>query len=382
MSRRYVLLDRDGTLIEEKNYLADPAQVVLLPGVVEGLRQLRAMGLGLLVVTNQSGVGRGYFTEAVVDAIHGRMRDLLRASGVDVDAFYHCPHVPEAACTCRKPLTGMVEKAARELDFRADACFVVGDKPCDVELGRNLGATTFLVRTGYGAQVYASGYREADHVARDLSEVAAIVHRILHPGEPMDPHAVIRSHLEASASLKLRLAADAVPAIQAVALHLVEAFRKGGKLLLCGNGGSAADCQHMATEFTSRLTKDFERPGIPAIALTTDTSFLTAFPNDCGWDGVFARQVEALGRAGDVLLGISTSGGSRNVLLAMAQARRQGMTSVALVGEGGPMVEQADLVIQVPSRITQHIQEAHLAIEHILCHLVERGLYAAEGERP
>ena len=104
---------------------------------------------------------------------------------------------------------------------------------------------------------------------------------------------------------------------------ITEAFRSGGKLLLCGNGGSAADCQHMAAEFVSRLTKDFERPGLPAIALTTDTSFLTAYTNDCGFEGVFARQVQALGRPGDVLLGISTSGNSANVIQAVEVARGQ-----------------------------------------------------------
>ncbi len=169
---------------------------------------------------------------------------------------------------------------------------------------------------------------------------------------------------------------------EACAAHIVRAaellaatFESGGKLLLCGNGGSAADCQHMAAELVSRLTLDFARPGLPAIALTTDTSILTAYANDFDFGGVFARQVQALGRAGDVLFSISTSGSSRNVVEAVAEAKRVGLKIVTLTGERGMLSSMADVAIEVPGRATQHVQEAHLAIEHIICHLVERQLY-------
>jgi D-sedoheptulose 7-phosphate isomerase len=185
----------------------------------------------------------------------------------------------------------------------------------------------------------------------------------------------VRSYLAESATVK-RLTADAcAEAIAAAAGVIADAFRAGGKLLICGNGGSAADCQHMAAELTSRLTKDFERPGLPAIALTTDTSFLTAFANDCGFDGVFARQVQALGRPGDVLLGISTSGNSANVLQAVELARAGGLRTVSLTGAGGRLAKLADVAIAVPSDDTQHIQETHLAVEHLLCLLVEAALF-------
>jgi phosphoheptose isomerase len=199
--------------------------------------------------------------------------------------------------------------------------------------------------------------------------------------------AQVRSYLAESAEIK-RLTADAcAEAIAAAAGVITEAFRTGGKLLICGNGGSAADCQHMAAEFVSRLTKDFERPGLPAIALTTDTSFLTAYTNDCGFEGVFARQVQALGRPGDVLLGISTSGNSGNVIQAVELARASGMRTVSLTGAGGRLPKLADVAIAVPCDDTQHIQEAHLAVEHLLCLLVERALFGrgqtpAAGARP
>jgi len=187
-----------------------------------------------------------------------------------------------------------------------------------------------------------------------------------------------RTHLLASIEVKRHVLENCLPQILAAADLITEAFRATGKLLLCGNGGSAADCQHMAAEFVSRLTKDFERPALPAIALTTDTSFLTAYANDLDFQGIFARQIEALGKPGDVLLGISTSGGSLNVIRAVEAARQQNLKTVTLTGNSGTLARMADVGIAVPSSNTQHIQESHLAIEHILCDLVERTLFGRD----
>ena len=178
-----------------------------------------------------------------------------------------------------------------------------------------------------------------------------------------------------SAETKRKVADECVGSIVAAAELIAEAFRSGGKVLMCGNGGSAADCQHMATEFVSRLTKDFKRPGMPAIALTTDTSFITAFANDLEFEGIFERQVQALSKPGDALLGISTSGNSVNVIRAVEVATALSVRTVVLTGNSGRLAEIADVAVQVPSSDTQHIQESHLAIEHILCHLVERAVY-------
>jgi D-sedoheptulose 7-phosphate isomerase len=185
----------------------------------------------------------------------------------------------------------------------------------------------------------------------------------------------IRAYLAESAEIKRRTGEACADAIGTAAAAIASAFRSGAKLLLCGNGGSAADCQHMAAELVSRLTKAVDRPGLPAIALTTDTSFLTAYANDCGFEGVFARQVEALGREGDLLLGISTSGNSPNVIRAVELARQKGMQSVVLTGSGGRLRQLADIAISVPSEDTQHVQETHLAVEHLLCLLVEDALF-------
>jgi D-sedoheptulose 7-phosphate isomerase len=195
----------------------------------------------------------------------------------------------------------------------------------------------------------------------------------------VDTFRKIENHLLQSAEIKRQTAASCAGSIAKAADLIAKVYLSGRKLLLCGNGGSAADCQHMAAEFVSRLSKDLDRRALPAIALTTDTSFLTAFSNDCGFEGIFERQVEALGSAGDVLIGISTSGNSPNVLRAIEAARKKDMHTITLTGNGGRLSAMADIAIAVPSSDTQYIQEAHLAVEHIVCELVEFVLFREPG---
>jgi D-sedoheptulose 7-phosphate isomerase len=194
---------------------------------------------------------------------------------------------------------------------------------------------------------------------------------------PPDPRrAFIERELRASAATKEKILSHCADSITRAVDLLVRAFREGHKLLLCGNGGSAADAQHLATEFVVRMNPAITRPGIPALALTTDSSFLTAGANDFGYDRVFARGVEALGNRGDVLLGISTSGKSESVRLALVTARERGMRTLGLLGkDGGRCTELSDVAIIVPSDDTQRIQEGHITIGHILCALVEQELY-------
>ncbi len=162
-----------------------------------------------------------------------------------------------------------------------------------------------------------------------------------------------------------------ISTILAAAERIAHSLREGGKLMTAGNGGSAADAQHLAAEFISRLTKD--RPALHAVALTTDSSILTAVGNDYGYEYVFSRQIEALGKPGDVFLAISTSGNSPNILRALERCRAQGVYSIGVTGgSGGKMKDLCDSIIIAPSSVTQNIQEAHLMIEHILCGLVER----------
>lgn len=186
---------------------------------------------------------------------------------------------------------------------------------------------------------------------------------------------VIKRHLQESVNLTLETAEVCCDEIRAAARLLVDCYRGGGKVLLCGNGGSAADCQHIAAELVSLLHKDRPRAGLAAIALTTDTSVLTARANDFGFEEIFSRQVEALGAPNDVLVAISTSGNSANVIRAVRSAKAGGLRTLGLLGEGGALVQLVDHAIVVPSRDTQHVQETLLAVEHILCDLTERSLF-------
>lgn len=187
----------------------------------------------------------------------------------------------------------------------------------------------------------------------------------------------IEESLNESADVKKLILDKCYEDIARAADELVKAVRKGKKILLIGNGGSAADCQHMATEFMIRLSHDLERPAISAIALTTDTSNLTAGGNDIGFENVFARNVEGLGNEGDVLICISTSGNSPNILKAAEKAKEKKMITLGFLGKnnGGKLKSVCDLSVIIPSENTQRIQEGHITVGHILCEITEREIY-------
>lgn len=184
---------------------------------------------------------------------------------------------------------------------------------------------------------------------------------------------LLDQHLQCMQRLK-----SMAPAIDAAGAALLACLLKGNKLLVCGNGGSAADAQHFAAEIIGRF--ETERHAFPAVALTTDTSILTALGNDYGYREVFARQVEGLGRAGDMLIGISTSGNSENVFRAVERARAMGITSIGLLGrDGGTLKDGVDRAIVVENPVTARVQEAHIFILHYWAHQIEQGLPYPDG---
>ncbi len=191
----------------------------------------------------------------------------------------------------------------------------------------------------------------------------------------------VQKHLEDSLDVLRAVAKNSAlhATLAEAAAVTARAMKAGRKLLVAGNGGSAADAQHLAAEFACRLCKD--RAAMRAIALTTDSSALTAIANDDGFDRIFERQVEALGQAGDVFLGISTSGNSPNVVRALELSRKLGMVTIGFSGEtGGKMLPLCDYAILIPSRVTAHIQEAHLALEHVFCAMTEQIYFADETQ--
>lgn len=194
----------------------------------------------------------------------------------------------------------------------------------------------------------------------------------------MDEAARFAAMMEEGAALRRRLAAEFAPAVIRVVEACESAIRRGGRLFFCGNGGSAADAQHLATELLVRLRSSVERPSWPALALTLDPTALSAAGNDYGFDEVFARPLSGLGRRGDVLFGITTSGKSPNVLRALETARGMGIVTVGLLGgDGGPARALCDHALVVPSPVTARIQEAHIALGHAVMELLEDRLVRA-----
>jgi len=186
----------------------------------------------------------------------------------------------------------------------------------------------------------------------------------------------IKFIISASIEVKNKILADEkfVNQIAEVATVIADAFRNGNRLYLCGNGGSAADAQHLAAEFTGRFYSD--REPLPAEALHVNTSFLTAVANDYSYEQIYERAIKAHGRKGDVLIGISTSGNSKNIILAQEEAKKRGMIVISLTGEtGGKMKDSCDYLFNVPSKDTPRIQESHILIGHIICQLVEEELF-------
>jgi D-glycero-D-manno-heptose 1,7-bisphosphate phosphatase len=187
VQRRFVLIDRDGTINVEKHYLSDPDQVELIPGSGRALKKLQEAGFGICIITNQSGIGRGYFDSKQLDLIHIRLRDLVHKFGVRIDGIYYCPHTPDDGCGCRKPLPELANRASIEHGFLLCDAWMIGDNHADMKLGRAVGARCVLVRTGYGKRI--EGAVTADFVVDDLAAGAELVlkHTNASIGETREP---------------------------------------------------------------------------------------------------------------------------------------------------------------------------------------------------
>ena len=191
-----------------------------------------------------------------------------------------------------------------------------------------------------------------------------------------ESHETISNSIMESIMVKTKVLDKSINSIAFSALKLSDCIRNGGKILLCGNGGSAADCQHIAAELVVRFRSHVNRVALPAIAMTVDSSILTACANDYGFDYIFSRQVEAYANKCDILIAISTSGNSKNVIKAIEQAKKQKMTTIGLLGgDGGKMLAMCDYSVVIPSKATARIQESHIMIGHIWCELIDNSLF-------
>lgn len=399
-----VFLDRDGTINEEVNYLYKPEDLTILDGVPEAVAMLNRAGFRMVVVTNQAGVGRGYYREADVEMLHEHLNGELMKKGAHIDGFYYCPHHPEhgigtykVECSCRKPGIGLFLQAEQDFPVDKSHSYMIGDKLIDVEAGHNYGVTSILVGTGYGEMVYEETKdqkTEYDYYSCTLMEAAKLI---------------IEREKEAfmEKSKYLTELTGRYPALRQVEQEIQKAYdilascyTNGGKLLIAGNGGSCADAEHIVGELMKgfvkkrELNEEFKKKlieadpergqrlaeklqnGLPAIALTGHNGLSTAFSNDVDGDMVFAQQTLGYGKPGDVFLGISTSGNSKNVMYGVTVAKAKGMKVISLTGrDGGLLKDASDVAIVVPETETFKIQELHLPVYHAICLMLEEHFF-------
>jgi len=368
---RHVIVDRDGVLNEELEggmYLGDPDGFHWLPGVLNALAHLRALRVRVSVATNQSGIGRGLISELELDAVHQKMASDATMAHASIDAIFYCPHAPDAQCACRKPAPGLITAAISQSGISAAHTLVIGDAARDLEAARSAGTRAALVRTGKGrmheSYAAAHGIVVYDDLSAFVSELASKADM------PQDDMPSLQAVFAEHARVVADASAQLLPTLSQCIGAARQCLRVGHKILACGNGGSAADAQHFVAELVGRYSR--ARAPLRGIVLGSDSATLTAVSNDFGFDQVFARQVDALAQRGDVLIALSTSGNSLNVINAAITARERGCTVIALTGHsGGQLLQHADLALRVPSDTVARIQEVHELCLHALAQAID-----------
>jgi D-glycero-D-manno-heptose 1,7-bisphosphate phosphatase len=351
--RPAVFLDRDGVINENlPDYVRSWEAFRWLPGALEALARLTRGGFPVVVVTNQSGIGRGVIEAATIDGMHARLRDSVAAAGGRVEAVMVCPHHPDDACDCRKPKPGMLRQAADELGIDLAASWMVGDHPTDAAAARAAGVRPILVRSGRGT---------AEELAADGAPVVADL------GEAVD--LILGQARECGAVDYFNLLAECVRGIDRAAVaRLVDAVRRardgGGMVYTLGNGGSAATASHLALDL-AKNTRRPDRSHVRALCLADNAGLLTAWANDSHYEEVFAAQLDAVARPGDLVVAVSGSGNSKNVLRAIEVARAHGAATFGIAGfDGGKLAAAAEECVVVRSDNMQLVEDAHMAIVH------------------
>ena len=376
---RHVIVDRDGVLNREAagRYITRAADWRWEDGALDALASLSRAGVRLSVATNQSGVGRGLMSPEALTQVHDRMLSEAAAAGANIDAVFVCDHAPDSGCACRKPAPGLIHSAIRAASVGAAQTLLVGDDLRDVEAAWSAGVVPALVRTGKGRDAEARLPRGVVAVYDDLRAVAEAALGDAIAAESATIHAVQRTFV-AHGLVVERAAAQLGGVLERLVAAMWQCLLRGNKILACGNGGSAADAQHLVAELVGRFGAS--RRALAALALSADPATITAIANDYGYERVFARQVEALARPGDLLLAVSTSGNSGNVLAAARQARELGCTVVAFTGaDGGQLAPLADLWVAAPSSVVARIQEVHGLCVHVVAEALDRLASAAGG---
>jgi D-sedoheptulose 7-phosphate isomerase len=363
---QHVIVDRDGVLNREiaERYVTRADDWVWEDGALDGLRALAGAGVRLSVATNQSGVGRGLVRPEALAQVHERMLNEAAAAGAKIDAVFVCAHAPDSGCGCRKPAPGLIHSAISAAAVSAAHTLLVGDDLRDVEAAWSAGVAPALVRTGKGRRAESRLPVGIVPVYNDLRAVAEAALADAVAAESATIHTVQRVFV-AHGLVVERAAIQLSAVLEQVVAAMWQCLARGNKILACGNGGSAADAQHLVAELVGRFRAT--RRALAAVALGADPATLTAIANDYGYEQVFARQVEALAGPDDLLLAISTSGNSANVVAAARRARAIGCTVVACTGaDGGQLGPIADLWVAAPSAVVARIQEIHGLCVHVI----------------
>lgn len=366
---RHVILDRDGVLNAEPpdgGYISEPSQFHWLPGSLDALRALKSRRIRVTIATNQSGIGRGLLSRDQLQRIQQKMDE--DAAGA-IRAHFVCPHAPEANCDCRKPRAQLIFRAIESSGVPSAQTLLVGDDMRDLLAARHAGIKAILVRTGKGRSHEQSARNQGVEVFDDLRAVV----ESLSVQEAQINVPRLAQHLDDHLETVKRSRTSLVEPLEKAARLIIDSMSAGGKLIACGNGGSAADADHFVAEIVGRFS--YDRRALPAVALGGSPASLTAIANDYGYAHVFRRQVAALARPGDVLIAISTSGRSENVVNAAREAHAQGCWVVALTGESdSPLSACADFTLRAPSTNVAHIQEIHAICLHALARVIEEAL--------
>lgn len=379
-----VLLDRDGTIIEDTGYVGRTQDVRFLEGAIEAIARLNAAGVPVAVVTNQAGVARGYYELEDVQLVHKHMATEMAVHGAHVDLWLFCPYHPDGtvpafarASADRKPGPGMAHAAAAALDLDLTASWVVGDSACDVGLARAVGARALWI-DGSGDATETDVRRvpdlatAVDTVLAELSRPRADAPEVAFPARRYEDGASYARQY--TRELDLALSSIDLGEVERAARFLTDAYLEDRAVFSCGNGGSASianhfQCDHVkgvrvGTGLTTRVT-----------SLSTNVEVFSAIANDIGYDAVFEHQLESQARRGDVLVVISSSGRSPNVVRALKWARDHDMRTIALTGfAGAPARDIADVSVHVDSHNYGVIEDAHQACMHLLAQYVRQSL--------
>ena len=382
-----VLLDRDGTIIKDHGYVGSVDRVELLDGAAEAVAALNAAGLPVAVATNQAGVARGFFTIEDVREVHIHLAGLLAERGAQVDAWLFCPYHPDGVVeeyarwsSDRKPAPGMALAAAQRLGLELAKSWVVGDSDCDVHLARGVGARPVRIGAPTGDPFTVEVPDLATAVRHILSEHANpvdIAAPVSFPQVRYESADVFAEHY--AGELGHALATVDTAAFDRASKVLADAFDRDAAIFVCGNGGSASIANHLQCDHVKgvRVGTDLRTR---VTSLSSNVEILSAIANDIGYDAVFEYQLESMARPGDVLVAVSSSGGSPNIVRALAWAESHGMRTIAMTGFGGGEARNiAGVSLHVDAQNYGIVEDAHQACMHLLAQYARQSRMAPDA---